>query len=444
MHTTHTLHCLSRFSCIAHVCSDVVMTRRSMPSAISSLVDTTISGVPLLSPPLHLSSCRRHQWWVAPLLLHRSRAHHFCLTPSPIAPSPSPLKSPFRQSHTHTRAMRLLHKCDLFRVVQDSESHLTPATPYGAAVSIATTIVLVILFMCECHAYVHGHRNCHVAPSTFTNTLDADAQRTVDRLHFSISLAYIPCHRLATETVSGFVHDEQTERDTHVSLYHIPYGSYTSSSSTAYTPGEALSEREKGCLVTGTAPIAAKPSSFNIILNNYKVEDSTKYRPDFQIHHFSGGNSYSDWGVPQIGHRTLEPMSGFKTAIGLRDPYFFQFFLEFIPTTVDLGGTDSRLGYQHTAFYSTLRYNGMGRAPGLYFSYKRSSFSMDCAVQYDTMSHFLVNLCAVVGGVYSVAEMVEGGLEWLARERRLREVSARNRSSAEAVRNAAGGVLDSP
>ncbi|CAC9517471.1 conserved hypothetical protein [Leishmania infantum JPCM5] len=336
--------------------------------------------------------------------------------------------------------MRLLHKCDLFRVVQDSENHLTPATPYGAAVSIATMTVLVILFIGECYGYVSGHQNCHITPSAFKNILDADMQRKVDRLHFSISLPYMPCHRIATETVSVFAHDEQAERDTHISLYHIPYGSYVSNSSAAYISGEVLSGTEHGCLVTGTAPIAAKPSSFNIILKDYRVEDSRKYRPDFQIHHFSGGNAYGDWGVPQVRHQTLEPMSGFKSAHGLQEPYFFQFFLQLIPTTVDLAGKDSRVGYQYTAFHSMLRYNGQGRAPGLYFSYKLSPFSMDCAVQYDTLSHFVVNLCAVVGGVYTVAEMVEAGMEWLARERRLREVSARNRRNAEALKNAAGGA----
>uniref|UniRef100_A0AAW3B2J6 Endoplasmic Reticulum-Golgi Intermediate Compartment (ERGIC) n=1 Tax=Leishmania utingensis TaxID=653362 RepID=A0AAW3B2J6_9TRYP len=334
--------------------------------------------------------------------------------------------------------MRLLHKCDLFRVVQDSENHLTPATPYGAAISIATTVVLMILLISEAYGYFSGHKNCHITPSAFKNTLDADTQRRLDRLHFSIALPYMPCHRIATETVSGLEHNEETERDTDVRLYHIPYGSFASNSSAAYISGEALSEVERGCLVTGTAPIAARPASFNIILKDNTMADFRIHRPDFQIHYFSAGNAYKDWGVSQIRRQTLEPMSNFKSATDPLRRQFHQFFLQLIPTTVNLPGKDDRFGYQYTAFYSLVRYSGHGRAPGLYFSYRLSPFSMDCIVQYDTISHFLVNLCAVVGGVYTVAGMVGAGLEWLVRERRLKEVSARNRRNAETLKNAAG------
>lgn len=333
--------------------------------------------------------------------------------------------------------MRLLHRCDLFRVVQDKENHLTPATPYGAAVSIATTVLLVILLVGEVYSYFSGHKNCHITPSAFKNTLDDAARREVDTLHFAISLPNIPCHRVATETVTAWEHDQEAERNTRLWLYHIPYGAITHNSTSAYIAGEAVPEGDRGCHITGTAPISGKPASFNVLIKDYRVEDSARYRPDFRIHYFSAGNAYRDWGVPQIRRQTLEPMSGFRSAYGLKEPYFFQFFLQLIQTTVDRPGKDDRFGYQYTAFYSMLRYNGQGRAPGLYFSYKPSPFSMDCAVQYDTISHFAVNLCAVVGGVYTVAGIVEAGLEWVSRERRLREAAARNRRGAEALQSGA-------
>ncbi|KAG5471259.1 hypothetical protein LSCM1_01332 [Leishmania martiniquensis] len=336
--------------------------------------------------------------------------------------------------------MRLLHKCDLFRVVQDREKHLTPATPYGAVFSIATAAVLVILLIGELLGYYSGHHHCHITPSAFKNTLDAETQRTLDRLHFSISLPFMPCHRIGTETMTASAHDTQTEQDTKVSLYHIPYGSYAADSPAAYLPGEALSGAQRGCLIKGTAPMSAAPASFNIILKDYRVEDSKMYRPDFQIHHFSAGNVYDNWGVPQIRRQTLEPMSGVRRNYSLQKPYFYQFFLQLIPSTVRLPREDDRFGYQYTAFDSVLQYNGQGRAPGLYFSYKLSPFAMDCAVQYDAIGHFLVHLCAVLGGVYTVAGMVEAGLEWLARERRLREASARNHANAERFKSAVGGA----
>ncbi|KAG5471571.1 hypothetical protein GH5_01373 [Leishmania sp. Ghana 2012 LV757] len=334
--------------------------------------------------------------------------------------------------------MRLLRQCDLFRVVQDTENHLTPATPYGAAVSIATTAVLLVLLISELYGYCLGHKNCHITPSAFKNTLDAEVQRTLDRLHFSISLPYMPCHRVATETMTALGHDMPTEQDTKVWLYHIPYGSYAADSPAAYLSSEELSEEERGCLIKGTAPIAPRPASFNIILRDYRVEESGNYRPEFQIHHLSAGNAYDNWAIPQIRRQTLEPMSGFKSAQSLQRPYFYQFFLQLIPTTVSVPSEDDRFGYQYTAFHSVQEYNGRGRAPGLYLAYKLSPFAMDCVVQYDTISHFVVHLCAVVGGVYTVAGMVEAGLEWLARQRRLREVSARNHRNAQALQSTAG------
>ncbi|KAG5497504.1 hypothetical protein JKF63_03768 [Porcisia hertigi] len=336
--------------------------------------------------------------------------------------------------------MRLLRRCDLFRVVRDSESHLTPATSHGVAMSIATTVILVILFVGEIYGYLNGHTSCHITPSAFKNALDADKQRELETLHFSISLPYMPCHRISTEAVSLSVRNQEAERNTKVVLSHVPYGSYVSKSSDVYIPGEALLEVDQGCLVIGTSPIAAMPSSLNIMLKNYKPSDMKKYRPDFRIHHFSAGNAYKDWGVPQVRRQTLEPLSGLTLSQNLPSPYFYQFFLQLIPTAVERSDKDDRFGYQYTAFHSTLRNNGQGRPPGLYFAYKRSPFSMKCAVQYDTRGHFVVNLCAVVGGVYTVAEMVGAVLEWVARERRLREVSAHNRHKAETHTSATGKV----
>jgi hypothetical protein len=333
--------------------------------------------------------------------------------------------------------MRLLHKCDLFRVVQDRENHLTPATTYGAAVSIATTVVLVILLLGEVHGYFSGHKNCHITPATFKNTLDEDARRSVDVIHYAISLPFIPCHRVLTETITMNMHDVAVEQQAQMQLFHIPYGSHDASVSTRYLPGELPREGDRGCFINGTTPLSAARASFNVVIKDYVVTDSRKLHPDFVVNEFYIGNLYSDWGVPQIRRGTLQALSGFRAEYKLASPYFYQFYLQLIQTTVDRPGKDDRFGYQYTAYYSMLQYNGYGRAPGLYFSYQPSPYSMDCEVSYDTISHFTVNLCAVAGGVYTVASILEAGLEWLARERRLRETAANNKRNAEALMNEA-------
>lgn len=331
--------------------------------------------------------------------------------------------------------MRLLHKCDLFRVVQDKENHLTPATPYGAAVSIATTVILVVLLIGEVRSYFNGHKSCHITPSTFKNTLELEGRRQVDTIHYAITLPFIPCHRVATETVTMYGHDLAAEKDAQVLLHHIPYGSHDASTATRYLDGELPREGDRGCYIQGTTPLSTVHASFNVIIKDYKPLDSVRLRPDFVINEFYIGYQYSDWGVPQIRRQTLQPLSGFSREYQLRVPYFYQFYLQLIQTTVDRPGKDDRFGYQYTAYYSLLQYNGNGRAPGLYFSYQPSSYSMDCKVSYDTISHFTVNLCAVAGGVYTVAGILEAGLEWVARQRRLRETSATNKRNAETLLN---------
>ncbi|KPI90336.1 hypothetical protein ABL78_0563 [Leptomonas seymouri] len=331
--------------------------------------------------------------------------------------------------------MRLLHKCDLFREVQDKENHLSPPTPHGAVVSIATTLVLVVLLVGEIHGYLSGHKSCHITPSTFKNTLGADARRELDTIHFAITLPYIPCSRVATETLTNYGHNLAVEMATQIQLFHIPYGSRNTSTSTRFLSGELPSESDRGCFMKGLTPLSSARASFNVIIKDYLVNDSLKLHPDFELNEFYIGHQYSDWGVPQIRRQTLQPLSGFGASYEMKSPYFFQFFLQLIPTTVDRPGKDDRFGYQYTAYYSMLRYSGHGRAPGLYFSYQPSSFSMDCEVAYDAISHFMVHLCAVIGGVYTVASILEAGLEWVARERRLREVSAQNRHKAEAFVN---------
>lgn len=329
--------------------------------------------------------------------------------------------------------MRLLHKCDLFRVVQDKENHLTPATPYGAAVSLATLVLLSLLLIGEVHSYFSGHKACHITPSSFKNTLAEEARQQVDTIHFAITLPFIPCHRIATETMTQFGHDAAVEAKANVTLLHVPHGATDATSSTIFTRGELPRVGDHGCHLAGSTPLSSARASFNVLVTDYKPHESAKLQPDFAVNSFYIGNLYADWGVPQIKRNTVQPLTNFKAEYRLKIPYFYQFYLQLIQTTVDRPGKDDRFGYQYTAYYSLLQYNGYGRAPGLYFSSQPPSYSMDCEVSYDTVSHFTVNLCAVVGGVYTVASIIEAGLEWLARERRLRETAAQNTKNAEAL-----------
>lgn len=324
--------------------------------------------------------------------------------------------------------MRYLRKCDLFRQVQDKENHLTAATPCGALMSALTMVVLAILLVGELFNYFHGHSSCRLAPRPMNMGLSPAEASAVRRLEMEVSFAHIPCDRIGIEILSSTDGRRLSELESlaFTRLYGIPKGSYNAESALMYLPG-VMGIEKMGCLVKTIAPLPNGPCSVNVILQNSNTVNTIQYPPDHKIHKMYFGDEPLVGVVPQITHTSTHSLEGKLSELPTRPPipYLFQYFVNLTPTSIDMTNGNTKHGFQYTAFSTVVGMHvGHAIAPGLYMNCQESGYAMECAVTYDSVPHFLVNLCAAIGGVYTVASMIETVLESILRQRQREERAA--------------------
>lgn len=331
--------------------------------------------------------------------------------------------------------MRWLLQCDLFRVVQDKDKHLTPPNPYGASMTIVMYVTLCVLFLGEFSNYFRGHSQCSLAPSARLANMTSSEVEDLRQVKAVVTFPYIPCHRLMSE-----MHDEEWRMPPEVAgklvlrRFATPAGVFEASTEgvTPYADGQMDAE-EMGCTVDVRAPLPSIPVRFNIVVAGYDPRKQPHYRSDHAIHEFRLGGQDVSGLVPQVTRDTTEPLS--HTRRTLEKPssfgYCFLFHVQYLRTQVFRPKMPPVSGFQYAAQESSFRNTGQGTAPGVYMLLFPSPYSIHCTVEYDTIRHFLVHLCAVVGGVYTVFGFLELAVETLARHQRRNERAHQNALNTE-------------
>lgn len=316
-------------------------------------------------------------------------------------------------------------KCDLFRVVHDKDNHLTPANKYGAAVSIATGLLVVLLLLGELTNYYRGHQQCAIAPTSPFANLTEEETRSLRQVHAVVTFPYVPCGRLQPEMLS--IRGGQRApslADMQIGRWTVLAGSFERPvrSSLPYTGGGDPHAADAGCCIEVHAHLPHHATSFNIIATNFNLSRPSGIRADHAIHAFRLGDEELVGAVPQVTSDTTESLAGtMHVTEASRAGSYFIFYVQYLRTQIVLPRAQQLLGFQYTAEQSYVRVGRAGMAPGLYTQLIPSPYSIRCTLEYDTVSHFLVNLCAIAGGVYVVASFLELGIEMLAKRQLQRE-----------------------
>eukprot|EP00163_Fabomonas_tropica_P002956 TRINITY_DN1242_c0_g1_i1.p1 TRINITY_DN1242_c0_g1~~TRINITY_DN1242_c0_g1_i1.p1 ORF type:complete len:222 (+),score=61.79 TRINITY_DN1242_c0_g1_i1:457-1122(+) len=87
---------------------------------------------------------------------------------------------------------------------------------------------------------------------------------------------------------------------------------------------------------------------------------------------------------------------------------FFRYFLKIVPTTVvDKSGTEFHT-YQYSATHARqVERFRRARKNGVFFVYDLSPFSVRYTTSSRSLLHFLTNVCAIIGGVFTVAGLTD-------------------------------------
>jgi len=88
----------------------------------------------------------------------------------------------------------------------------------------------------------------------------------------------------------------------------------------------------------------------------------------------------------------------------------FQYYLKIVPTTYARadGGTFASNQFSVTRHQkATGILSGEGGMPGVFFSYELAPFMVKYSEKEKSLGHFLTGLCAIIGGVFTVAGILD-------------------------------------
>lgn len=306
--------------------------------------------------------------------------------------------------------LRHVLRCDVFRVVQDTERHLTPATTEGAIVSGIALVLMVVLCLSETIAFLK--------PDIRTSMFVDHNERKKERVNFNVTFTKIMCHHMVVEIFdpqTGMPVPELTQ--TIQARYERILGESPSIVVGEYAPfsgvipaAPASSAQLEGCRVSGTFNIDKVPGNFYIAGQRYMMPNQMPVS-DHIINAFWIGDERLDFKHDHIPESLANALGGVKHMHEDPPHTLYQYFLQIVPTyVVQSNGKKVKAGYQYTATFSKAHAPDT-LPPGVYFRHQHTPLAVEYRFEYQTWSHFIVHLCAVVGGVFTVMGFTVGLLE---------------------------------
>ncbi|XP_023316165.1 endoplasmic reticulum-Golgi intermediate compartment protein 3 [Trichogramma pretiosum] len=168
---------------------------------------------------------------------------------------------------------------------------------------------------------------------------------------------------------------------------------------------------KESCQIYGYMEVNRVGGSFHIApgqsfsINHVHVHDvqpysSSAFNLSYKIRHLSFGTN-----IPGV----TNPID--NTQVISSGAMMFQHFIKIVPTTyVKLDGS-----VLHTNQFSMTKLDrdvsggiGEGGMPGIFFSYEMSPLMVKYTQTSKPFGHFLTNACAIMGGIFSVASILDG------------------------------------
>jgi len=149
------------------------------------------------------------------------------------------------------------------------------------------------------------------------------------------------------------------------------------------------------------APGKAFQSAQGQLVHEFKPFDTHTYNISHQIHSLSFGVHYPN---------RVNPLDG-ATAILSNGSGVFQYFVKVVPTTYQFadGHVVDSCQYSVTDQFKSAHDPSKGFVlPGVFFIYDVSPILVKFTEKRPSFTSFLTSLCAIVGGVFTVAGIVDG------------------------------------
>lgn len=278
-------------------------------------------------------------------------------------------------------------QADIFRRVPKD---LTEATTTGAIISILCVLVMASLFFGEVITYISPRVQSDMVVAPYS---DNDGNI---RVNLDISFPMLACSHLTLDFID-ILHRNVPNSMGGIKKQRIGADLKPISRETE--------EPKEGCRITGTLPVTKVPGNFHISSHTHgrAVPHSTApINTQHIIHHLSFGST---------DVRTLWQTAAFHPLDGTsqRDavPQVYTYYLDVVPTTYE-GVFSSTETYQFTANMNKFPSpTGNANYPSVCaFNYQISAISVRYSSGRVSFTHFLTYVCAIIGGVFTVAGLL--------------------------------------
>lgn len=326
--------------------------------------------------------------------------------------------------------MKALKRLDLYRKVPRD---LTEPTLSGAVVSCCTIALAVYLFTTELSVFMQQH---------WESEMFIDESKTEEKIQINMDIKFpeMPCELLSfdAQDVMG-----SHEVDAHGNLYkerltskgdviareEMKGSHYGASSgltrhfSFNYDNQDVDRIRKmihsgEGCRVAGYVRVNKVPG--NVHLSTYShsylfgslYQETRKMNISHRINHISFGTDtdisfvkthFKDTGIVSPLDTVTQIVTDQKPGNYL-DSAIFEYYTKVVPTTYIPLDSPPLHVYQFTANSNKIANQQM---PSLYIRYDFSPVTVRYIETRESLSHFLVQICAVVGGLFTVAGILD-------------------------------------
>ncbi|CAD8180685.1 unnamed protein product [Paramecium octaurelia] len=300
-------------------------------------------------------------------------------------------------------------KFDLYRKLPQD---LIEPSKSGALISFTSLILMFILFITEFQEYLTQQVQTEMY-------IDQNKDDTL-LVNMDISFPNMPCDFISIDQQDVIGTHQQNVKGELLKKRMLNgriIDTYLSTNETLNLErAQKAYEQNEGCELTGYIIISRVPGNFHISAHPYGgqvnivlpfVELST-IDLSHTIKHLSFGNQNDIQKIREkFKQGLLNPLDGIsriKTQELKNVGVTHQYYISIVPTIyVDIDNREYFVN-QFTANTNEAQTNSM---PAIYFRYDISPVTVQFTKYYETFNHFIVQLCAILGGVFTIAGIID-------------------------------------
>ncbi|XP_075261608.1 endoplasmic reticulum-Golgi intermediate compartment protein 1-like [Convolutriloba macropyga] len=282
-----------------------------------------------------------------------------------------------------------IRRFDIYRKVPKD---LTQPTYIGACISVSSMALIAFLFTSELVAFLTPQIESVLY-------VDDPGEREQIPVYLDISLLELKCDVLGID-----IQDDAGRHEV---------GNFDNLRKSQMNGG-------KGCRIRASFKINKVPGNFHVSTHAKHSEAGRNINFKHQIHQLMFGepilsNISKHYGVADTSFGPLNGQDASKDPLTGRET--FEYHLKIVPTVYAHHGasTDKSKelhGYQFTALKKSFEMNahGMRMLPAIWFKYQLTPITIKYSLEDKPFYHFLTTICAIVGGTFTVAGIIDSCL----------------------------------